>query len=372
MRLGGGPPPAGGPYGGPGGPGGPGYPHHGGPGGPGYPHHGPPGGGGGFPGGGWQGPLVGNNMPRVESRHYMAGIGTTAIVASLLVFILGFASVEVTEYGLNYSLVYRKVEKKTYGAGRYWIGPLNFFVKFPATVTTIQFSDSNMQNDLTYTERGEQELRSRTKDGLDVLIELSFQYQLMASKIYDLYTQLGGYPQYHDTFVRLAIDRLTETATKYSATEFFTERTDIGKDMQALLEHDFVSELYSHVFSFQLRSVGLPKEFEDAIQLTEVKKQDVSVAVAEQNSTRVALETQLMQAKRRTRIKSNQGEAEAESVILANNAQVAQFNATQRKLAEGYRSILKELGADEQTMLAYMRTRVLRDHPSSHAVVGLQ
>lgn len=293
------------------------------------------------------------------------------LIATIVVGFLGFASVEVTEYALNYSLIRRKVEPQTYAPGRYWISPLNFFVKFPATLTTIQFSDSAMQNDLSTTERGESQLRSRTRDGLDVFIELSFQYQLARDRLYDLYTLMGGYPDYHDIFVRVAIDRLTETATKYSATEFFTQRTAIGKDMEALLEREFSADLSSHVFSFQLRSVGLPRDFEEAIQETEVMKQDLSVAIAEQNSTRVSLETQLMQARRGTQVAANRGEAEAAAVMLANTAEVTQYNATQRKVADGYSGVLEALGSRTAALLDYMRVRALRDHPSQRTVVGI-
>mmetsp|Transcript_113149 Transcript_113149/g.365549 ORF Transcript_113149/g.365549 Transcript_113149/m.365549 type:complete len:343 (-) Transcript_113149:63-1091(-) len=293
-------------------------------------------------------------------------------IAAVVMVAWGFASVEVSEYALNYSLVTRKVEPRTYSPGRYWIGPANYFIKFPSVLTTIQFSDLQYQFDLSPTEQGEAELRSRTRDGLDVLIEISFQYQLMPDKLYELYTVLGGYPEYHNTYVRLAIDRLTESATVFSATEFFSERTRIGKEMERLLRKDFEKQLYSNIFSFQLRSVGLPRQFEDAIQETEVKKQDLQVASAEQNSTRVALETQLMQAKRRMRIMENRGEAAAETLMLSNGADIAQFATSQRKAADSYKRILQELGSKEEDLFAYMEARVLRDHPGQRTVVGLE
>jgi len=292
-------------------------------------------------------------------------------VAAVLIGLVGFAGVEVTEYALNYSLVTRTVEKRTYTSGRYWISPVNYFVRFPATVTTIQFSDTKMQADLSATEQGEAELRSRTRDGLDVLIEISFQYQLMPESIHELYTTLGPWPHYHNTFVRVAIDRLTESATKFSATEFFNDRTNIGKEMEALLKRDFQAFLYSQIFSFQLRSVGLPPEFEDAIQETEVKKQDLEVAEAEQKSTKVSLETQLMQAERRVKVMDNSAEAQAQTLLLNNDADITQYMAAQQWSADSYREILSELGSNETDMLAYMQARVLRDHPGAKTVVGL-
>lgn len=297
-------------------------------------------------------------------------LGACAFVV-VVVGLFGWANVEVTQYGLNYSLLTRKVENRTYIGGRYWIGPFNYFIRFPSTVTTIAFADDAMQLDLAPGETGERKLRSRTADGLDVNIELSFQYQLQKEQVYDLYMLLGGWPDYHNLFVRLAIDRLTEAATNYTSPEFFTERTQIGHSMEAQLLQDFKARLYSTVFSFQLRTVDLPKAFEDAIQDTEVMKQDVRVAEAEQNSTRVSLATQLMQAQRRTKVKANKASGLSQSVMLDNTADINQFTATQEKAADSYAAVMEQLDENQQDLLDYMEVRALRDHPSEKTLIGL-
>mmetsp|Transcript_20628 Transcript_20628/g.59754 ORF Transcript_20628/g.59754 Transcript_20628/m.59754 type:complete len:333 (-) Transcript_20628:1-999(-) len=309
-------------------------------------------------------------QPESVKKGLIAAAGVF-VFACVWLLLAGIANVEITEYGLNYSLLTRKVERKTYPSGRYWIGPLNHFIRFPSIVTTVQFSDSGMQMDLSRGEVGERELRSRTKDGLDVHIELSFQYQLAAESIYELYTTFGGFYEYHNTLVRLAIDRLTESATNFSATEFFTERTLIGRCMEEKMVKDFEERLFATIFSFQLRTVGLPQAFEDAIQETEVKKQDVLVAMAEQNATRVSVETELMQAERRTRVTMNRAEGEAESVLLANAADIAQFKATQMKSADSYAALLGKLDSKKDDLLEYVEVRALRDHPSAKTVIGM-
>jgi len=302
---------------------------------------------------------------------FLSITGITAFILALFIAIGGIKSVEITEYGLASNLVTRKVQKEPYLSGRYWIGPWCYFIKFPSVVKTIQFSDSRLQDDLGIDEQGDPMLRSRTADGLDVTIELSFQYQLHLEKVYDLYTTMGAGRDFHDLFVRVAIDRLTEIATEYTANEFFVDRTRIGKAMEKLLKEDFESRLYATIFSFQLRSVGLPDEFEKAIQQTEVKKQDTHVAEAEQASNKVALETELMKAQRRTKVKANNAEGYAESVMLANTADIEQYKATQEKAAESYKGVLKELDDKEGELLAYVQSRVLRDHISDKVTLGL-
>jgi len=324
------------------------------------------------------------NRPYVEQPQYGRGpsfselgenpaapVGCCIFLLIIFCLIGGIANVEVTEYALNYSLVSRKVDPKTYGSGRYWIGPFNYFVRFPAVVQTIQFSDSQMQYDIASSENRNDLLRSRTNDGLDVSIELSFQYQLQPKDLYELYTTFGGAPDYHRLFVRIAIDILTETATLYSATEFFVERTKIGKNMENLLKKEFESRLHAGIFSFQLRSVQLPQPFEDAIQETEVMKQDMQVAKAEQESNKVALETELMKAKRRTRVRSNKASAIAQKTMLANRADIEQYTLTQHKAADSYAMVSQALGGKEADVLEYIEARVIRDHPSALTAVGL-
>jgi len=309
-------------------------------------------------------------MPGVK-LSFLTITAITAFIFAAFIAIGGIKSVEITEYGLSANMITRKVDPNPYLSGRYWIGPWCSFIKFPSVVKTIQYSDAKMQDDLGMDEQGEPMLRSRTSDGLDVTIELSFQYQLHQEKLFSLYTTFGAGREFHDLFVRVAIDRLTEIATEYTANEFFIDRTRIGKNMEKLLKDDFEARLYATIFSFQLRSVGLPDEFEKAIQKTEVMKQDVQVAQAEQISNKVGLETQLMQANRRVKVKANVAEGFAQSVMLQNTADIEQFTATQEKAAESYKSVLANLDDKEGELLAYVQSRVLRDHISEKVTLGL-
>ncbi len=53
---------------------------------------------------------------------------------------------------------------------------------------------------------------------------------------------------------------------------------------------------YSYIQFLQLRSVDLPNLFEDAIQQSEVKKQDIKQAEAELNKVRVEVDTRIKSA----------------------------------------------------------------------------
>merc|ERR1712137_1043994 len=72
-------------------------------------------------------------------------------------------------------------------------------------------------------------------------------------------------------------------------------------------------------------------------------KQDMQVAKAEQESTKVALATELMKAKRRTKVRANKADAFAQSTMLANRADIEQYTLTQHKAADSYAMVMNAL-----------------------------
>lgn len=91
------------------------------------------------------------------------------IVGGGILLILGFSSLEATELGLDYSSITKSVSNANFTNGITFLGIGHSFIRFPKMIQTIEFS----------AERGADlnSIQSRTRDGLEVVIELSFQYQ---------------------------------------------------------------------------------------------------------------------------------------------------------------------------------------------------
>lgn len=91
------------------------------------------------------------------------------IVGGGILIILGFSTLEATEIGLDYSSISKNVDKTIYNNGLHFLGIGHSFIRYPKMVQTIEFSR----------ERGADlaNINSRTKDGLEVSLEISFQYQ---------------------------------------------------------------------------------------------------------------------------------------------------------------------------------------------------
>jgi hypothetical protein len=168
----------------------------------------------------------------------------------------------------------------------HWLGIGHSFIRFPRNVQTIEFSKERTANRAP--------IESRTSDGLEVTLEISFQYVLQPENLFKLYNIYGD--QYKLVFQNVAIDILTEEATKYTAYNFFMDRGKIKDDFQAMLDTVFARLCYSNIQFLQLRSVDLPNLFEQSIQESEVKKQDIQKAQAELNKVRVEVDTRIKAA----------------------------------------------------------------------------
>ena len=271
---------------------------------------------------------------------------------SFLLIIFGFASLEATEFGLNYSWISKNISPNIKENGLYYIGIGHSFIKFPKTVQTIEFSNQKSAN------KGP--IQSRTSDGLEVTLEISFQYILTKEKIYELYTKYGS--NYNYIFQNIAVHTLTEEATKYTAYNFFMDRGKIKDDFQMELNEIFEQLCYSNIVFLQLRSVDLPSLFEESIQESEVKKQDILRAKAEQNKIMIEVDTKIKAAEYQKDVIINMAEGEAEAIYKQNKADVESLMKMQETQVNVYKNLKNTLGLDNTKLLNLMKSKLIKGY----------
>jgi len=295
--------------------------------------------------------------------RWCAPVAAVAVVTLLVLLWCSYDTLEYQEMGLNYSWISETVQKEPYIAGRHYLGLGNHFIKFPQMVKSVVFVD-----DLSGETQGPA-LQSRTKDGLTVRLEVSFQYRLIFKELFNLYTTLGT--GYERTMVRMGIEQLTTAATMHNANSFFNNRTIIGEEMHKMLSTHFGKYAFAEVPFFQLRTVHLPEDFEKAIQDTQVKQQEIQIAAAEQNQNRITFETHVLQAQQAVRVMANKAAGEAASIMAQNDAYCRQYNITQSLQSEALSKLKKEAGWDTEQLLEYMRVRAMRVHPAERSTIQL-
>jgi len=183
-------------------------------------------------------------------------------IPSVVLFGVSFQSLQATEVGLDYNHNTKHVTSQIYSNGLYMLGLGHSFIKFPTTLQTIDFE-------------GGSEISCFTSDGLPVELSLSFQYKIAAGSVYDLYMTYGL--SYEEVYMDLALHEIAEVSTQFSAYQFFNEPTTISTYLLKQLQDSFTN-VYSSIDFLQLKSVGLPDVFEQAIQDTIVAEQQITKA----------------------------------------------------------------------------------------------
>ena len=251
------------------------------------------------------------------------------------------------------------MDTTVYTSGIHFLGFQHSFIKYPKSVQTIAFSKNT----------NPKYIDSRTYDGLDVKLEISFQYELQPAYIYKLYMNYGE--NYQDYMINIAIDTVNKVSNNYTAYNFFLNRTEIGNQMQDQLNTALNSSLHALVKFFQLQNVDLPDEFENAIQQTEVKKQDIEKAKAEQNKVNVEIETRLQKAEQNKYIILNKAYGIANSTISANLANVLAYNNTQWGIIDGYVNLKIQASLNNSGLLNYIKSTIIENYQGSHLIISL-
>jgi len=293
-------------------------------------------------------------------------LGAAALIVGITLFTVSWSVLEFTEFGLDYNGILRTINPVAYGPGRHFLGIGHSFIIFPSTVQTVQFSRQGIRsNDVP--------LRSRTKDGLEITLEISFQYQLKLDAIYDMYMLYGS--GYQKVYQRIAMDLLTFSATQHPCKDFFANRTVIASNMEDALRNYFEKKERILIPLFQFQSVQLPgnsTKFERAISDTQVADQKIKRSQATQEMKRVEFETGVIQAQKNVEITLQQAAARKRTIELHNEAFISQYNQTYINAAEGFKKVRAAFQGDNEKFLQYLKIRAIRDHPSERSIVSLE
>lgn len=291
-----------------------------------------------------------------------ATICALILVTGIVLLILGFSSLEATEFGLDYSWLSKTISPMIYSNGLYFIGIGHSFIKFPRNVQTIEFSKERNSN--------RPAIESRTSDGLEVTLEISFQYLLQSENLFKLYNKYGD--TFKQVIQNVAIDILTQEATYYTAYNFFMDRGKIKDDFQNSLDKELNRTCYSNVKYLQLRSVDLPNLFEQAIQLSEVQKQDIMRATAELNKMKIEVDTLKKSAFIQKNVTINYAEGEAESLLKQTAANVESLAKVQQSQTEAYSKLKQTLAFSNADLLNFIKTKLVTSYQGKDLALNIK
>lgn len=274
-------------------------------------------------------------------------IAVIAVSTVLPILAVSFESIEYNEFALKQNVLTKEIEDKVYEEGFYTTGPLYTFIKFPSIWRTIEFTPENSSDSSIHT---------RTEDGLDLIIEISFQYRLVKDQILDLYKEYGT--EYESYIINIARGVLRDVAGEYDALEFFFNRSFIATAMiDALVSKEEVLKV--EMGEFQMRRIDLPDNFENAIQQVEIAKQEIKIAEYQQQAAVIRAKTLIIEAEAQMNITIIEAEATAQALNITLTAEgLALFE------------LASTIGFNTTELLTYLWIKAIEEHDESYLIIG--
>merc|ERR1719247_3613730 len=151
----------------------------------------------------------------------------------------------------------------------------------------------------------------------------------------------------------IARNVLRDVAARYEAYDFFYNRTVIGQKMTEELTPR-IKEVGARIISYQLLAASLPKEFDNALQETELIRQKIKESKHDKADAQVKADQRLMRVKEEANIITNQKSAEAQKAANSLQQDKATFMAQITAEISSYRALQESVNFTERNMLNYI------------------
>ncbi|CAJ1413810.1 unnamed protein product [Effrenium voratum] len=292
---------------------------------------------------------------------YTIGGGCAFLAVALA--LLSLQAVPNLHYGIRYNNAQKWADiDNVYTSGRYFIGPWNSFVLFPALVQNVEFSNAFA---LAASGNRYPALHTRTKEGLALNLEVALQYKLRQQDVGKLYTEFNVDSE--SFFVSTIRDTLIKVAADYEAHHLWDQRKQVGDQMQ----REVNTVLNRTCWGLQLLDIALPKAFDESIVMTQVQNQAIATEKFAQESAQIRAVTHVIESKFDKDIKVISASGEANYTLITKTAKANAKKLVLDTEATVLKKIKDELHLLNENLVLYQKYASLPAMSNASLFYGL-
>ena len=141
------------------------------------------------------------------------------------------------------------------------------------------------------------------------------------------------------------------------------------------MKHDLQARVkkstWHEITFFQLRSLSLPDGFEQEIQNTEVKGQDILKATSEKKRDQVKFDTNIIVAQLAVKATMENAYGAANKTLFEAEAVKSTIKEVVTKQAESFAEMKTKLTFDNTQVLEYLKVSLIKDYPEGRMAIAL-
>jgi len=262
---------------------------------------------------------------------------------------------------------------RVFTPGLYFLPLRQTFILFPSTLVTIEFSERGINSttsDLGFARPDGPPIETRTgKDagdpdsgGQPVTLSLSFQIRIPVDHVGRVYNSFST--EWRARYVLLARNVVNTVATRYTSTEFWTERRKISDDLGSSLNETLAAQGCAVEGAVQLLRVDFQDKYEDLITETQLQSQKKITNEYQMQVTKLLKELDVRSAGVDAESQAIRAIAEAEAASMINQAMADGFGVEQAAKAEAFARAKEKLNLSNDEVLQYVKLNAMRHRGS--------
>lgn len=263
-----------------------------------------------------------------------------------LFLLTSWGNVAPTEMALQYNTIFQTVSPHIINtAGLKFLRPWIQLLKYPRTIQTMEYTS------------GRTLLDGRTRDGLPLILGLSFQYRLLQDdkSLYDLYHTLENeVGDYEKVYHLVGIHIITELATNFTAYQFFNEKQRIAQIFRLEMDRYFQKHLFATVESLQIGEDDLPAAFTDSVLAAATSKQNITRMSKTRDAKQVEFQTARQVAMAQANVTVARAHGQRHRILQNGRADAAIIQAYVQAETLAYGQIKKTMGLEGDDLVRYI------------------
>jgi len=241
-----------------------------------------------------------------------------SLLLTVILIPVSLRNVGHSEYGVAYDTLTCLYDPEVYTEGKHLLRPSTEMYYYSKIIVQIELD-------------GDNSVECLTKDGINVVLEVTFQYEIIKEELISIFMDFGWEATLREFLQLTAVDSILDTCGMWSAQSFYETRGAIELDIMTNLQTDFVlAECHVTAKLLQLKNVWLPLELETAIMEKQRSEQDIDNALNERAGALIVAETVLASAK-----------VEAETLIITAAAEATALVTEATELATSVETVYR-------------------------------
>jgi len=291
-----------------------------------------------------------------RNRKISCAVGAVVILSVVIGLVASSLSkVGNTEYGLQYDIHAKELDDAAKTGGLF-LGPPGYrFVKFPSTFITVDLNDRIC---VSY-------------DGLLVDFSVTFQYKMTDFNLIPAIEKYRDYSKWADIVHEAGLSAIHHSCSEFQVTEFQSKRGIIQDRMLENLklklggnDESGQDGVNAEAVSLQLRFVGLPLAYNDAVAEKQSAEEDIAVAVAQRKQETTKAGTELLRAKEEARRIIDTANNEAEVLLTEALLQAEETLFAFKKEADALLLVKQSLNYTTEGVLSYLSNMLIAESPN--------